>query len=61
MFSSALKDRRKTDYRRETKSVKQQKLHSGDDGNYFLEPIIFEAIILNPPFSAEYQSEKEIF
>ena len=34
MFSSALKGKRKTDYKPETESVKQRKLHSGDDGSY---------------------------
>jgi len=41
MFSSVLKGKRKTGYKPEIESVRQQMLHSDDDGNYFLEPIIF--------------------
>ena len=34
MFSSALKDKHKTGYKPEIESIKQQRLHSGDDGSY---------------------------
>jgi len=34
MFSSALKGKRKTGYKPEIESIKQQKMQCGDDGSY---------------------------